>query len=204
MKKQPEAPPRFVAAAAASEAGAAAAALPPRSARATSLATLLASHVLRDGELVLMILRPSFWFIVFTSASFTAIAIVASLIMAELDHGMHDRIYFEAAMFVISGRVMWAVLQWMGRLYILTDQRVLRLSGIFSIDVFDCPLRKIVRARIVSPLRERVVGAGSIEIIPRDESMPTAVWQTVDRPAEVYERLMAAINRARQSGGGFE
>ena len=36
----------------------------PRSTR-TSLATLLTSHILRDGELVLLILKPSLWFIVF-------------------------------------------------------------------------------------------------------------------------------------------
>jgi hypothetical protein len=97
---------------------------------------------------------------------------------------------------------MWAILQWMGRLYILTDLRVLRISGVFSVEIFDCPLRKVVRARIVSVSRERFVGVGSIEIIPSDETMPTAIWQTIAKPAEVYERLQAAINRAKQAGTG--
>ncbi len=49
-----------------------------------------------------------------------------------------------------------------------------------------------------------MVAVGSIEIIPRDESMPTAVWQTVSRPREVHKRIIAAINRARESGTGAE
>jgi hypothetical protein len=194
---------RRVPEAAASEAGGAAAA-DPRASRGTSLATLLSSHVLRDGEIVLMILRPSLWFIVFNSASFIAFTVVAALILAVLDHRLHDHFYFESGMFVIVGRLMWAVLHWMGRLYVLTDMRVLRLMGIFTIDVFDCPLRKVIRTRMVSPAWEKAMGVGSIEIIPADEAMPSAVWQTVNKPLEVRERLTAAINRSRQPGIGSE
>jgi hypothetical protein len=169
-------------------------------ARATSLGTLLGSHVLRDGELVLLILKPSLWFIVFNSLGFALITASTAAALALIDHRMHDHFYFEAALFVIAGRLMWAVLQWMGRLYILTDQRVLRIMGIFSVEVFDCPLRKVVRARMVSTGREKLVGVGSIEIIPADEVIPSAIWQTIAKPKEILERLRAAITRAKQSG----
>jgi len=180
----------------AADAGAAAAA---DLTRATSLAMLLASHVLRDGELVLLILKPSLWFIPFSSAAFAAIAFVASVAFTLSDHGLHQRYYFCLAGFAIAARLMWAVLQWQGRLYVLTDMRVLRLAGVFNVDIFDCALRKIVRTRIVSPLRERLVLVGSIEIIPRDEETPTAIWQTIPRPREVHQRLLAAIRKARQN-----
>jgi len=171
-------------------------------ARATSLGTLLGSHVLRDGELVLLILKPSLWFIAFNSLGFALATASTAAALALVDHRMHDNFYFESALFVITGRVMWAVLQWMGRLYILTDQRVLRITGIFGVEVFDCPLRKVVRARMVSTSREKVVGVGSIEIIPADEAVPSAIWQTIAKPKEILERLRAAITRAKQSGTG--
>src|SRR5438309_1694149 len=38
----------------------------------TSLAILLARHLLRDGELVILILKPSLWFILLTSMRFIA------------------------------------------------------------------------------------------------------------------------------------
>jgi hypothetical protein len=170
--------------------------------RTTSLGALLGSHILRDGELIIMILKPSLWFIVFESIAFAAGIAIAAIALALVDRHARDNFYFESAMFVIGGRLMWAVLQWMGRIYILTDQRVLRIRGVFSVDIFDCPLRKVVRARMVSVSREKLVGVGSIEIIPHDEAIPTAVWQTVAKPKEVLERLRGAITRAKQSGTG--
>jgi hypothetical protein len=187
----------------AADAGAAGAAA-ARPAAVTSIAALLASHILREGEIVLMVLKPSFWFIPFSSASFAAIAAIASLALAVLDHRTHDHFYFELAVFLIAGRLMWAILQWIGLLYVLTDMRVLRVRGVFNVDIFDCPLRKVVRTRLVSTIREKLAGVGSIEIIPTDEDMPTAIWQTIRKPAETHERLMAAINRAKQSGLGCE
>ena len=50
-------------------AGAATVDAPPT---ATSLATLLTRHILRDGELVLLLLKPSLWFILLSSLRFVA------------------------------------------------------------------------------------------------------------------------------------
>jgi hypothetical protein len=171
-------------------------------ARTTALGTLLGSHVLRDGELILLILKPSLWFIVFNSLAFAIITGFLAVLAATIDHHMRDQLYLETALFFITGSLMWSVLQWMGRIYILTDQRVLRITGVFSVEIFDCPLRKVVRARMISTSREKLVGVGSIEIIPAEETMPSAVWQTIARPKEILERLRAAIARAKQSGPG--
>jgi hypothetical protein len=191
----------------AAEAGAAgggAGAAVARPAAVTSIAALLASHILREGEVVLMVLKPSLWFIPFTTASFAAITALVGVAMAVIDHRLHDRSYLELVLFLIAGRLMWSILQWIGLLYVLTDMRVLRVIGVFNVDVFDCPLRKVVRTRLVSNAREKLAGVGSIEIIPKDEDMPTAIWQTIRKPAETHERLIAAINRAKQSGMGCE
>jgi hypothetical protein len=186
-------------------AGAGAAAAPASDVgHATSLAALLASHILRDGEIVLLVLKPSLWFIILNSVVFSGVVLVVSLVAAVISHRGHDRLYLDAAAFFIAGRLVWAMLQWMGRLYVLTDQRILRLGGVYVVEVFDCPLRKVVRTRQVSILLEKMVLTGSIEIIPRDESMPTAIWQTISKPREIHKRIIAAINRARQSGTGAE
>jgi hypothetical protein len=97
---------------------------------------------------------------------------------------------------------MWAVLQWMGRLYVLTDLRIIRLAGVLKVEIFDCALRKVARTQVNASLKERLCGTGGIEIIPGDESCPPAVWQTVARPAEVNELIVATINRAKQHGYG--
>jgi len=93
---------------------------------------------------------------------------------------------------------VWATLQWMSRLYILTDLRVLSISGVFNVNIFDCPLRKVARTRLLRSNEERFTGVGSIEIIPQDDSLPFGQWQMISQPAAVHEQMVATINRAKQ------
>ena len=183
----------------ASEGGAAAAAdsLPSR----TSLAALLTGHILRDGEVVLLILKPSMWFILFSSMRFAAAVLIVAIAAQLWIHQAHvaGSIAYAGA-FLLAGRVMWAVLQWMGRLYVLTDLRIVRLSGVFTVEIFDCALRKVGTTRLTHTFREKLWRLGSIEIVPADDSCPPSVWQTVRRPNEVHDKVRATIERAKQGG----
>jgi hypothetical protein len=177
----------------------AAAAAPPFS---PSLATLLATHILRDGELVLLILKPSLWFVLLSSLRFIAGVLILTIAAKIFDSHLPgpNRDYLETGLTIIAARLMWATLQWMGRLYILTDLRILCVWGIFNVELFDCPLRKVARTRLVRGLAEQGLGVGSIEIIPQDESVPFGVWQTVGRARQVHEQILATISRAKQGG----
>ena len=174
--------------------------------RSSPLAALLTRHVLRDGEVVLLVLKPSLWFIVIQSIFFAA----AVGLLVGVTHGVGDRLtsmhrvaFIEAAVFFTAARVMWAILQWMGRLYVLTDQRVIHLAGMFNVEIHECPLRKIGRTQIAANVREKLVRTGSIEIFPKDSAdnsmASVGTWQTISHPAEVHEQIVAAIRRA-QSG----
>ena len=90
------------------------------------LAALLAGHVLQDGEVIPPILKPSLWFIVLSALRFVAVVVILMMAVALADGRMPGResYYQELGLFVITGRMMWSVLQWMGRLYILTNLRI--------------------------------------------------------------------------------
>lgn len=167
---------------------------------ATPLAALIAGHIIQDGELILLILKPSLWFIVLSmlkSAAFISILMIASVLFDDHLPG-HSRTYIEVGILALSGRLVWSILQWIGQLYILTEMRLLTLSGVFSQSIFDCPLRKIVRTRILRTMRERLMGLGSVEIIPVDENYSIGIWQTIAQPLAVNDQIIAAINRAKQ------
>jgi len=198
MRDTPRAFPPTVHAA---EGSAAAAAAPPIT---TSLATLLTSHILQDGEIVLLILKPSLWYIVASCARFLAgvlILVIGSILLSDRVPG-RQLTYIDAGIFLIAGRIMWAILQWMGRVYVLTDRRIVVLGGVFTIDIFDCPLRKVARTRILYSARERILRLGTIQIIPGGDDMPDGLWQMIARPMEIHEAMVAAINRAKQGGLG--
>jgi hypothetical protein len=166
---------------------------------ATSLAVLLTSHVLRDGELVLLILRPSLWFIVLTSLRFIAVVLILLCTAIVLDDS-RAVVYGSFATLAVAGRIGWAVLQWMNRLYILTDMRILRLSGVFGVEIHDCPLRKINRTYLLRPFKERICRVGTIVIEPQPKTCPPTAWQIVARPLEVHRQVESAIRRARHPG----
>ena len=170
----------------------------------TTSVALLAGHVLRDGELVLLILRPSRWFIPLTSLRFLAAVVILAGLLRFFDDGSHYRglRYMEAAAFLIACRIMWAILQWMGRLYILTDLRIIRLSGVFNIEIFDCPLRKVARTYMDRTVKERIVRVGTIVVVPQDEELPIGTWHMVANPHAVLEKIRSTIARARQGGNG--
>jgi hypothetical protein len=174
------------------------------SAAVTPLGAMLARHELRDGELVLLVLKPSFWFILLSSLRFIAVVLIFMLgAIAYEGRNNREWFYIEAAIFMVAGRIMFAVLQWMGRLYVLTDMRVIRLSGVFRLELFDCALRKVARTGVTVSVRERFCGTGSVEIVPAEgETCPPTTWQTVRRPHEVNDLITATINRAKQHGYG--
>jgi hypothetical protein len=175
-----------------------AAAVPPIA--VTGLAALFTTHILRDGELVLLILKPSLWFIPLQSMLFSGViglfVLGGALANANAPYRVH--LYLEIAVVLIAIRLMFAVLQWQARLYVLTNLRFLRLGGVFATALYDCPLRKIAVVRLVAGSRERFLRLGSIEVVPADQSRPVGVWHTVRKPRDVHDKVVAAINRAKQ------
>jgi uncharacterized membrane protein YdbT with pleckstrin-like domain len=147
--------------------------------------------------LVILVLKPSLWFIPLQSLFFSSVVIFVAICAAQGGIVAPRSRFFDAAGFVIAARLTWAAMHWMGRLYVLTDQRLLRLSGVFSTDVFDCPLRKVATVRLTATMRERVLRLGTIDILPSDERRAPASWQTLDRPRQVHAEILAALTRAK-------
>ncbi len=176
--------------------------LPDTSTR-SALALLLTNHIIRDGEIVILALKPSLYFILFQSLPVAAVSVLMALIANLLSNrlpGWQLGLIYDAAVFVLALRLIMAMLQWLGRLYVLTDRRILRISGVFAMEVFDCPLRKIEHCELATPPLERACHVGSIEVLPSDQlaEKPTSPggWQTISHPHEVHEKIRSAIQRA--------
>ncbi|HVT90351.1 MAG TPA: PH domain-containing protein [Tepidisphaeraceae bacterium] len=167
---------------------------------ASPLAALLTRHIFQDGEIILLILKPSIFFIVLSMLRSAAVVLILMIAAVLFDAHLpgQPRSYVEAGACILAARFMWSVLQWTSRLYVLTDMRLVSLSGVLALDIFDCPLRKVARTRVFRSMRERLFGLGSIEIIPSDENLPITLWQTVSNPLAVNDQIVAAMNRAKQ------
>jgi hypothetical protein len=183
----------------AAEAGAATAPTADAPGITSSIATLITRHILRDGEIVLLLIKPSLWTILFSSLPAVAVAMIV-MISTGLWAPHHVHIGVEAGVMLISLRALWAIVGWSCKLYVLTDLRILRIWGVFNPQIHDVPLRKVARTRLVSSFHERLWRLGSIEIIPESDQWPWSVWQTIARPGEAHEIIRRAIARAKQGG----
>lgn len=166
----------------------------------TSLGTLLAGHVIPDGETIHLLLKPSRWFILFNSLAFIAVVTII-LIGAQLIRAgtfWQSWTALQIWIFCAAGQIAWSTLQWMGRYYILTDLRAMRFSGIFQVEIHEVSLRKVQGVNLYRDFRERLFGLGSIEI--RSVDGQPILWQTIRRPEQVHQVITQLVTRAQQNG----
>lgn len=169
---------------------------------ASPLSMLISRHMFQEGEIIELATRPSAWWIVLNCWRTLAASALIMLVAVTLGDYLPGRRgwYIEAGLLVGAGRLMWATTRWMSRLHILTNMRVMTISGVFNPTVRECPLRRLARLRDTSLWCERIVFAGTVELIPMDETFPITQWQTIHRPAEVLRKIRSAMERAQQKG----
>ena len=148
-----------------------------------SLAGIVPDKLLDEGETVILAIKPSLWFLAFGSAKTIGLSITII-------------VQFAGALMVL--RLLMAVLEWFSRLYVLTDRRVMRIKGVFNVDVFECPLTQIQNTYLTLALHERLFKLGSIQFATAGTGISEAVWQNVNEPLTVHETVRQAIWRARK------
>jgi uncharacterized membrane protein YdbT with pleckstrin-like domain len=167
----------------------------------------VALGVLHDGEEIILLVRPSGWMVVLDSLPTAAVAaVVATATLLFEPRAMHgprsigSAVVLACALVVVL-RVVVMFLRWTGRLYMLTNRRVLRLSGVASVDVAECPLKRITNVSVIAASAERVVGIGSL-LFTIDGQLSNALgWTNIARPGDVAEEVRLAIRRHHHGNG---
>ncbi len=166
---------------------------------------MVPAHLLDGGELVYFSIRPSTWFVLIESVRWIAFSIVlVSMVFA----GVIDPNYREEvtglAIVLACARLGWASLEWVSRMYVLTNRRVMSIHGVFRAELFECSLDRIQSTQLTATLAEKMVGAGTVGFQPMQAEGVlggAASWRTVSRPNEVHEKLVRAIQKSRNPGG---
>jgi uncharacterized membrane protein YdbT with pleckstrin-like domain len=165
-------------------------------------ADLLPAHLLDGDEIVIFAVKPSLWFVLFTSARWlVAMALVIGLSGWLDTAGVSKPLVVKASLALAGARVGFALLQWVSRLYVLTNRRIMRLRGIFNVDLFECQLTKIQNTYLTMAWYERLAGLGSISFATAGTGGIEASWTNLNSPMEFHERVRSAINRASKGGG---
>ncbi len=81
--------------------------------------------------------------------------------------------------------LVWSSLVWLCRLYVLTDERVIRVSGVLRQSVADVPLHRIQHAVVYRSVRERIFGLGTIGFATPGTGGIEAAWVMLPSPDTV-------------------
>lgn len=152
-----------------------------------------------QDETIILMLRPSFWFILLTSlGSLLLIAIVClSLAYAARRYpvGWSDTQAFGLGIVLAVLRLGWQTADWWSRVYVLTDRRILCRSGVLRSVVFAVPLREIQHTSVFARLSERAFGLGTIGFASAGRETYQAFWLMVKQPFAVQRIILDAVRR---------
>jgi len=169
---------------------------------------IVPAHLLSGGEIVVLAIKPSLWFILFVSVRWLLLTGLILLLALKLpgwgelyELPLSRGILVKLGLAIGAARLAVAVLQWACRLYVLTDRRIMRMRGVFNIDIFECPLTRIQNTFMTLSFYERLVRLGSIHFATAGSGQVEAIWRNIVRPLEVHEQVRQAISKSRQQGG---
>lgn len=158
------------------------------------------ADLLEGGEVVILAVKPSGWFVLLVSWRVLVGAGVlggAAYLGEEL---LHVAGPYPAVLLICAAagcvRVIFACFQWVGRLYVLTNRRVIRIGGVIRPDVYSRPLRQIRDVLLRPGPLERPLRVGTLYFDVTDGDLD-ARWTCLARPAEVRETVLEAVRRAR-------
>ncbi len=163
-------------------------------------------QVLQDGETVILALRPSPWFILVDGSWVYFASIFVALLLAWLAHQPWSPVILpESQIFpllatVLSIRIVWKFLDWANRVYVLTDQRIMRRRGVIQYSLIEAPLDRIQHSAIFTRVVERVLGMGTIGFATAGSGRFEVIWEMIANPLEIHRRVNDAIERYGRRG----
>ncbi|MFP4144816.1 MAG: PH domain-containing protein [Phycisphaeraceae bacterium] len=169
---------------------------------AARLAALLPADLLQPGEIIILLLKPSPWFILLAPlgslAAIGAFTAVVAAVNQLLPGGprQHDLVLLGVG--AIGLRLFWQFLEWLGQVYVLTDQRVIRVEGVLRVSVFEARLEQIQHTELVFPLRQRIFGLGTVAFSTAGTAFREAYWHMIAYPIEVHQIITRTIHRYRR------
>lgn len=172
----------------------------PALARANAM---LPAELLQPGETIILLIKPSPLFILLIPMRFIAIVLLCTLLAAQLQSkgvslGLDRYDVIVGAMAIIGLRLFWQMLDWLSHVYVLTDQRIIRVMGVLNVQVFECPLQNIQQTDLILPLIQRLFWLGSIGFATAGTAAHEAYWLMVARPLEVHAKIVETLRRYRR------
>ena len=169
---------------------------------AARAAAMLPGELLQPSEIIILLLKPSPWFILLaplkTLAALAVVTLALLVLGSYIDLGVSQRDLLLLGIALIGGRLFWQFLEWLSRVYVLTDQRMVRVRGVLRVQVFECQLNQVQHTEAVFTIRERLFALGTISFATAGTAINEVYWLMVAQPLDVHQRVVQTLRRYRQ------
>jgi hypothetical protein len=160
---------------------------------------IISPSLLLPAEIVVFELKPSLWYAVFAAlpiAGIGAAIVLVACVLDELPAAVQPlrRWGVVVGVWIVGLRAAFALVQWLGRTYVLTDRRVIKQTGVVNAYVEELGLEDIEHTFVAQSALQRVLGIGTILFRCRSRDH-TCAWEHVRRPKEVHAHLVQQIDR---------
>jgi dephospho-CoA kinase len=161
---------------------------------------ILRKYVPADERVVLW-LRPSLLFILIRPRwMLMAIAAAAGAVWfaakpLDLPLLASRALWWGVVLFVVV--LLWQLVEWLSRLYVLTDRRLICVAGVLNQNVADLPLRNVRNLVVVRGLIERLTGLGTLGAASAGTDSYELVWLLLARP----DRVLASVRQQVEAAG---
>ncbi len=102
------------------------------------------------------------------------------------------------SIFTLGIGAIWFWLKSVNTQYLITSQRIVIETGIFSREIETLEIYQIDDIHLDKPLNQRMMGTGNIVLLTRDISAPQIVFERLPIDVrELYEQMRPCIQQAR-------
>jgi hypothetical protein len=165
-------------------------------------ARIIAQSLLGPGEVVIFEMKPSLWYVAFASLPIAGAGLVLFL-LSRVVLDLPESLRYWGTIFgswIVGLRIAIALLQWLGRTYVLTDRRILTQSGVVNVAVETLGLEDIESPFVAQAAAQRLLGIGTLFFRPMPGvRCPPLSWDHISRPAKVHAKVVEQIDRWRRA-----
>jgi len=155
------------------------------------MATNYLEGLLAENEQILLEAHQH-WFVLFGKI-FIEILLIGILIAASLGFSAYYpvAIYGLALILVPLVGILMDVLAWRNKAYIVTNRRVIQISGVLNKDVVDSSLEKVNDVKMSQSFLGRIFGYGDVEILTASE-LGVNLFHQIAEPVDFKTAMLNA------------
>lgn len=167
-----------------------------------ALESLLPARMLQPGETIILQRKPSPLYIILAPIGFIFLVLALTAAGLHYDHHYNHAQLRQTitlcALTLLALRIGWQFLDWLSQVFVLTDQRVIRVKGILRVRAFECRLENLQHTHLFFSLRERIFGLGTVGFTTAGTGSIEAAWIFLADPLDVHAKVLETRDHRRR------